>query len=151
MLPRRLMSLALALALAACASGPQQIKTAAVTIVSAPDLNGDQPLAVDLVYVTDADLLARLSTLPARDWFDKRRQFELDYPKGLTVKRWELAPGVKPVVETVPQGEPPVIGAFLFAAYRTAGDHRARVDVLERPQVRLGAQTLKIEEAEDKQ
>src|ERR1044071_4483147 len=60
-----------------------------------PAANNNNPVAVDLVLVKDKKLLGELMKMSASDWFEKRHQVELDYPKEteLDAGRWEWVPG----------------------------------------------------------
>src|SRR5688572_32414526 len=66
-----------------------------VKVHVSPAANNNNPVAVDLVLVSDKKLLKQLMALSAREWFEKRHQFALDYPKetGLSAGRWEWVPG----------------------------------------------------------
>ncbi|HEY0006756.1 MAG TPA: hypothetical protein VGB17_18380, partial [Pyrinomonadaceae bacterium] len=61
----------------------------------AQQANNNNPIAVDLVLVSDKKLLKELLKLSAAEWFEKRHQFRLDYPKetGLNAGSWEWVPG----------------------------------------------------------
>src|SRR5882762_5759170 len=57
--------------------------------------NLDNPIALDLVVVYDKGLLKQLEGLTAKDWFEKRQQIKLNYPRdsGLDCWSWEWVPG----------------------------------------------------------
>jgi len=90
--------------------------------------NGNAPVAVDLVSTTDKKILAELSKLSAKDWFDRRRQFQRDFPDKVSIASWEWVPGqqVEPIAISL---APKSRGAFVFAQYLTPGDHRATLDI----------------------
>ena len=100
-----------------------------VKVHVSPAANNNNPVAVDLVLVSDKKLLQELMKLSAGEWFEKRHQFALDYPKeaGLGANRWEWVPGQQVKVDqvTVKYG---VVGGVVFANYFNAGTHRAPVD-----------------------
>src|SRR5678815_251463 len=52
-----------------------------VKVHVSPKANYNNPVAVDLVLVSDKKLLQELMKMPASEWFEKRHQFELDYPQ----------------------------------------------------------------------
>ncbi len=87
-------------------------------------LNGDAPVAVDLVIVYDEDLDKSLSGYTSVQWFSKRAQLSED-SQLLTFKSWEWTPG-----QAVPEQRfgyrRGAVAAFLFAAYEAEGDHRRR-------------------------
>src|SRR5215208_7296514 len=59
-----------------------------------PQANNNNPVAVDLVLVSDKKLLQELMKMSASERFEKRHQVELDYPKetGLGAGQWEWVP-----------------------------------------------------------
>jgi type VI secretion system protein len=90
--------------------------------------NQNQPVAVDVLLVRDKDLVKKLMTLTAADWFAQRAQFTHDYPspKDLVVYHREWVPG-----QVIPCSSlllsPPPHATILFANYFSKGDHRARL------------------------
>src|SRR4051812_20578956 len=62
-----------------------------VKVHVSPQANKNNPVAVDLVLVTDKKLLKELSKMSARDWFEQRHQVQLDYPRetALVAGSWE--------------------------------------------------------------
>lgn len=105
----------------------QHAETARVQMDVAPDANQDSAIEVDIVAIYDADLLETLLKIPARDWFSKRRQFELDYPKGWKAWNWQVVPGQSIPTQDISADSGASYGVLVFANYRTPGDHRARV------------------------
>ncbi len=90
--------------------------------------NRNQPVAVDVLLVRDKDLIKKLMTMSAADWFDKRAQLIRDYPnpKDLVVYHREWVPG-----QDIPCAsltlDPMPRATILFANYFGKGDHRARL------------------------
>jgi hypothetical protein len=120
---------------------PGGVKT--ITLVTGPDTNGGQAIAVDLAFVTQ-DLPAKeIAKLNARDYFARRTQLLRDFPEAVQVRSWELAPG-----QLVKQADtdPPcnLVGTFIFAGYATQGDHRAAVGNVSSLLVTLGAADLMV-------
>ena len=120
---------------------PGGVKT--ITLVTGPDTNGGQAIAVDLVFVTQ-DLPAReIAKLNARDYFVRRTQLLRDFPEAVQVRSWELAPG-----QLVKQADtdPPcnLVSTFIFAGYAAQGDHRAAVGNVSSLLVTLGATDLMV-------
>ena len=139
--------LAAAMPLAGCATPswlcwfPGGVKT--ITLVTGPDTNGGQAIAVDLVFVTQ-DLPAKeIAKLNARDYYARRPQLLLDFPEAVQIRSWELAPG-----QLVKQADthPPcnLVGTFIFAGYPAQGDHRAAVGNVSSILVTLGANDLMV-------
>lgn len=100
-----------------------------VKVHISPAANNNNPVAVDLVLVKDKKLLIELMKMSASDWFEKRHQVELDYPKEteLDAGRWEWVPGQQVKVDRVPV-DMEIAGGVVFAKYFNAGTHRAPFD-----------------------
>ena len=90
-----------------------------------PKANNNNPVAVDLVLVSDKKLLQELMKMSASEWFEKRHQVQLDYPKetGLGAGRWEWVPGQEVKVDRVTV-KFEVVGGVIFANYFNAGAHQ---------------------------
>jgi hypothetical protein len=125
--------------LTACPKGPKVITqhvpgTAKESVLSVrvhvlPEANGGNPVALDLLLVSDKNLLKELQKMTATDWFAKRNQIILDHPKEgqLVVRQWEWVPGqvIPPDRLKVP---PEIKAAVVFANYFNPGEHRAVID-----------------------
>lgn len=98
-----------------------------VAIYTAPDANQNSAIAVDLVLVYNQELLKTLGQMSALKYFAASRQLLLDNPSLLDIWHWELVPGQ--VVENFSpaQDKGDAYGAYVFANYLTAGDHRLKV------------------------
>src|SRR5256886_17273861 len=61
----------------------------------ASDANDGNPVAFDLVLITDERLLEELGKISASEWFENRNQYRLDYPEetGLSAGSWEWLRG----------------------------------------------------------
>ncbi len=134
----------LSLSLGGCGGGLPSIDTEQFKISAAMDANADAPVAVDLVFALDEDALAAVSNLASAQWFKDKSQIMLALPAGLLVHSFELSPQ-RSVQYEVDGDEEDAVGAFIFAAYPTPGTHRARVDRLESPVVRLGRSAFSVE------
>ena len=117
-----------------------------VKVHVSPKANNNNPVAVDLVLVSNKKLLQELMKMPASEWFEKRHQFELDYPKetGLTAGRWEWVPGQQVQVDRVTV-KFEVVGGVIFANYFNAGAHRAPIDPRKGILVTLGEDSLCVQ------
>src|SRR5438034_771249 len=75
-----------------------------VRVHISPAANGNNPVAVDLVLVSDKKLLKELMKMSAKDWFEQRHQVELDYPKekDLYAGSWEWVPGQAVKIDPLP-------------------------------------------------
>ncbi|MBJ7416016.1 MAG: hypothetical protein JHC88_11315 [Niveispirillum sp.] len=113
-------------------------------ISAAMDANADAPVAVDLVFAMDEDALAAVSNLASAQWFKDKSQIMLALPTGLRVQSFELSPQ-RSVQYEIRRNEEDAVGAFVFAAYPTPGTHRARIDRLKSPVIRLGRSAFSVE------
>ena len=129
------------------ASGESKLE---VKVHIAPTANNNNPVAVDLVLVKDKKLLTELMKMSASDWFDKRHQVELDYPKEteLDAGRWEWVPGQQVQVDRMPV-DLDIVGGVVFANYFKAGTHRARFDPRKGILITLGDENLCVQSLKD--
>ena len=109
----------------------------------APNANQNNPVALDLVLVKDKKLLKELMKLSASEWFQKRNQYRLDYPKeiGLGAGSWEWVPGQ--VVASIPLKHR-FAGGIIFANYSTPGAHRASINLRKSVLVNLGEEGFTV-------
>ncbi|MDF1750692.1 MAG: hypothetical protein P1V34_17655 [Alphaproteobacteria bacterium] len=133
-----MLSVLIMLTLTACglvggAGGPVfQLET--VQLRAGQDANASSATAVDMVFVYDANIIDTLQAVTASDWFNRKRQFLLDYPKGIRVMSWEIVPNSVLPVWTVPDdmlsndSGDDATAAFVFADYLSPGAHRARLE-----------------------
>lgn len=98
-----------------------------MTVVAAPDMNQNSPLALDLVFVRDTAALEKLLTMSASKWFSSKDELMKTYPNAMTIKSWELVPQQVLQLSEEALGSPRVAGMVLFADYLTPGDHRAQL------------------------
>ena len=117
-----------------------------VKVHVSPAANNNNPVAVDLVLVSDKKLLQELMKLSASEWFEKRHQFALDYPKetGLGAGRWEWVPGQQVQLDRV-RVKFETIGGVVFANYFNAGTHRAQIDPRKGFLITLGDEDLCVQ------
>lgn len=111
-----------------------------------PRANGDNPIALDVLLVSDKELLKELQKMSASDWFAKREQIILDHPKEeqLVVTRLEVVPGqvVEPTLLVV---KSEIKAGVVFANYFNPGEHRAVLDPRARDvQINLEEDKLKV-------
>jgi len=117
-----------------------------VKVHVSPAANNNNPVAVDLVLVNDKKLLQELMKLSASEWFEKRNQFALDYPKetGLAAGQWEWVPGQQVKIDKVIV-KSDVVGGVVFANYFNAGTHRAPIDPRKPIRITLGDEDLCVQ------
>ncbi|HLD64936.1 MAG TPA: type VI secretion protein [Pseudomonas sp.] len=127
-LSKKLFCLLGALALTACSLREPAIELQTLTLDVAPRANQDTPIAVDFIAVQDAELLILLSSIPAKQWFAEREQFQRDYRKSLSVWSLELVPGQFMESTDFPLAGDTAAGLLVFAGYNSPGVHRLRLD-----------------------
>ena len=117
-----------------------------VKVHVSPKANNNNPVAVDLVLVSDKKLLQELMKMSANEWFEKRRQVELDYPKEtqLDAGRWEWVPGQEVRLDQV-KVKYEIVGGVVFANYFTAGPHRAPINPRKGILITLGEDNLCVQ------
>jgi len=133
-----LSALVVAAVLAGCGGGDKPIQTRLIEFEVAQGANQDSPIALDIVYVYDQQLVAQLVQMTAQDWFQKRGQIRQAFPAGFDLASFEVVPGQKGPIEAVPPKSTKAIAAFVFANYASDGTHRARIDALDRFFIALG-------------
>lgn len=110
-----------------------------------PQANNNNPVAVDLVLVKNKDLFKELMKISASEWFEKRNQYRLDYPKeiGLKAGSWEWVPGQVVSIDPMPFKEK-FAGGLVFANYFAPGAHRAVIDPSKLVLIRLGPDDISV-------
>lgn len=129
------------------ASGESKLQ---VKVHVSPAANKNNPVAVDLVLVSDKKLLKELMKMSARDWFEQRHQVQLDYPKetDLDAGSWEWVPGQAVQVERLPV-KLEIAGGVVFANYLTEGAHRALINPRKDILITLGDDDLCVQSAKE--
>lgn len=117
-----------------------------VKVHVSPAANNNNPVAVDLVLVSDKKLLQELMKMSASEWFEKRHQVALDYPKetSLGAGQWEWVPGQQVKVDRVTV-KYEVVGGVVFANYFNAGTHRAPINPRKGILITLGEDDLCVQ------
>ena len=112
--------------------------------------NNGNPVALDLVMVSDKKLFEKLREMTAEEWFKSREQIKLDFPKKgqVEVKSWEWVPDQRVSVnEIVVPAE--IRGGIVFANYFKPGAHRAVFNPRKPFTIKLGQEKLEIETPKD--
>lgn len=149
-------ALLIPLLLAGCPKGPKVVTKRLpggpkdsrldLRVSVSPRANGENPVALDVLLVSDKELLKELQKMSASDWFAKREQIILDHPKEeqLVVRRLELVPGQVVEPSRLVVG-PEVRAGVVFANYFNPGEHRAVLDPRARDvQIRLEETKLEV-------
>ena len=114
-----------------------------------PQANNANPVELDLVLVKDEALLNDLMNLSAKEWFENRNQYRLDYPEEIELSshQWEWVPGQAVNIEPIPlKGD--LAGGIIFANYTTPGTHSAVIDPRKSVIVDVGAETITVTQRE---
>ena len=99
--------------------------------------NNEYPLAMDVVYVYDDELLAKLLAMTAREWFEQRQSLMNAADEGtFDTWSWEWTPGHDTTVALPIRSS--VAGAVVFVNYFSSGQHRARIDPGRDARIELG-------------
>ena len=127
----RFVTLVACTALGACALVPGFLRgnpPVTLQVSVAGDANRDTPIPVDVVFVWDETLAETLAGMPAKTWFEQKRQLRNDDPdeRAFGVQGWEWVPGQAVAKqECRPRQRPRAV--FVFANYRSEGAHRFRL------------------------
>jgi type VI secretion system protein len=115
-----------------------------------PAANQNNPVAVDLVLVSDNKLLKELMKMSAKEWFAQNHQIQLDYPKetDLFAGRWEWVPGQTVQLDRIPVRRS-IVGGVIFAKYVTAGAHRAVINPRKDILLTLGEKDICVQLAKE--
>ncbi|MBC8145931.1 MAG: hypothetical protein H7X80_10125 [bacterium] len=100
-----------------------------VTAYVATVANDERPLAVDIIYAYDEDMMKELMKLSARDWFERKEQILSDNPGDdmLEVFSYEWTPGTTRTVNLPLRGG--TEGGVMFVNYYYDGAFRHRLDL----------------------
>ncbi len=117
-----------------------------VSVRISPTANNGNPVALDLVMVSDKKLLEDLQKMTAEEWFKSKEQIKLDFPKKgqVEVQNWEWVPGQLVQIPEMTVG-PDIKGGLVFANYYKPGAHRAVVNPRKHFTIKLEQEKLEIE------
>ncbi|MEK9812812.1 MAG: hypothetical protein VW440_07195 [Bordetella sp.] len=90
--------------------------------------NNNSPLSVELVLVTDPELVPIIAGLSAEQWFAQRKGLLQTSPAGLILQGTELVPGKS---LRIPQSSLPqerALAVFLFMNFLSTADHRLNLN-----------------------
>ncbi len=93
---------------------------------AAEEANQDSPVRIELLWVYDEELVGILSQMTAQEWFDQRTQLERLYGSAAFRSHyWERVPETNTIEQLYYDGDAET--GFVFAGYRSPGDHRAEI------------------------
>lgn len=123
-----------------------KIALSELTFEVAPGANDDTPFAVELVAVSDDEVLKKLQMLTAAQWFDPQSNWRRDYPKALQTWYYELTPDRRfALPQPLPFARRPAQGLLLFANYKAQGAHRLRLESFKKAKVVFAAATIDVD------
>ncbi|CAG9252838.1 conserved hypothetical protein [Paraburkholderia unamae] len=99
-----------------------------LTLAASNDANNNSPVAVDVVFVTDDAMLARVAELPGAKWFASRATLAAAFPKSIRYNSWEVVPGQRLEIPGDALSGPRVKAAFVFASYPDPAAHCVRIE-----------------------
>jgi hypothetical protein len=122
------MLLACAAALAGCGlfSAPPKLKLGDVRVRAAPDANRNSPVLMDVVLVSDTELVQRLMA-PDGKWFPDGAMLAASYPQAMRVYRCEFPPSSELALPPELFDGRRALGVFVFASLAD-GERRARIE-----------------------
>jgi type VI secretion system protein len=112
----------------------------------AANANDTTPFAVDIVAVSDEDVLKKLQLINAAQWFDPQSNLKRDYPQALMVWNYELTPNSSLAPDPEFAGQK-AQGLLLFANYKTAGAHRLRLEKYKKASIAFAAGDISVDAA----
>ncbi|MFH1350710.1 MAG: hypothetical protein ABII26_07195 [Pseudomonadota bacterium] len=100
--------------------------------------NNNSPVALELVLIYDEALLKELMKISAGEWFEKKDQFQRDYPgdTGFDSWQWEWVPGQNVALIKLPLKARAKAG-IVYVRYYGPGAFRARIDPHESIEIKL--------------
>lgn len=112
----------------------------------APGANDDTPFALELVAVTDDEVLKKLQEVTAAQWFDPHANWRGDYPKALRSWYYELTPGRHwQLPQPLPFTRQPGRALLLFANYKGPGAYRLRLESFKKARVLFAASGISVD------
>jgi hypothetical protein len=151
-----MVALALSIVLSGCPKAPKVItkripgasgeSKLQVRVHISSHANNGNPVALDLVLVSDKKLLQELQKMTASEWFEKREQIMLDFPKegDVEVSKWEWVPGQVVQVDKL-RVRPEIKGGVIFANYFKPGAHRAVINPRKDILIKLQDDKIEVE------
>jgi type VI secretion system protein len=108
-----------------------------------PAVNGDAPIAVDVVVVHGSNTLKEVSKLTAQAWFQQRTTLLRMHPSDLHLNSWEWIPGQQVAPVRVPDTGV-ADGVVMFANYSTPGGNNALLPESGTATIQFGPDDFKL-------
>jgi type VI secretion system protein len=106
--------------------------------------NQNSPVPVELLVISNEQVLGDVLKLTAHDWFTQREDWKRDHPNGYVSWTWEWVPGQTVPARKLPFGTGARAG-ILFADYLSAGSHRLRFEPHQGLRLRLEEKEFTVE------
>ncbi len=107
-------------------------------IISGETANRSYPVSVDLVFVFDKTLIPLFEEVSAKEWFAKKRQFQMNYPSGFKEVSWEVVPGQNPGEKLFPIRHKKAFEVYVFANYSSSNQtNRAKLGSFHEVRLKL--------------
>lgn len=124
-------------------SGPKSLRE--VTLVAAPNMNGNGAVSVDVVVFSSQGAMDTVSRLSAAEWFTGRADLTRKFRNDLWVKSWEIAPSQTIDGDVKPDEIGFPLGATVFASYAGKAEFQAQVVNVKKIVVRLGESDFEVD------
>jgi len=95
-----------------------------LVITSSADVNLNSPVAIDILFVKNIELLKNLASINSASWFASRENSIKSFPEALQVISYELVPGQNITISAKELSQFSAFQAITFVNYLTPGDHK---------------------------
>ena len=104
-----------------------KVKIKSLTFTAANDANLNSPTEIHLVLLNDPHMIAEMLQLSAAQYFKDGywRQLKQNHTSTLHIYQQQVPPGGKLIIKPETSGD--LVAGFIFASYKTPGDHRIRI------------------------
>lgn len=111
--------------------------------------NDELPLAMDVVYVYDENVLANILKMSSKQWFQQEESRQRsgaengEEESGYQMWGWEWVPGQDTTVHLPLKTS--TVGAVVFVKYFKEGQHRAKLQLFKDVEMNLGYDDFTVE------
>jgi type VI secretion system protein len=104
-----------------------KVKIKSVSFTASNDANLDSPTEIHLVLLNDPHMIAEMLQLSAAQYFKGGywRQLKQNHTSTLHIYKYQIPPGGQQSIKPDTSGT--IVAGFIFANYKTPGDHRIRI------------------------
>ena len=123
---------------------------AQLTLIALPNANQRYSVAVDIVFVWDADLAVPLNELTAQQWFSRKQDYQRAYPDSLKIIHSEPMPGHTIRIQSLPDAHSKAKRVIVFANYINQQlVHRADITTMNNVRIVLQETTFSAESEDE--